>query len=443
MKSRVIFSAYLMIWLLFLSGYGHPANLKKGNHKEVQRGYPPAKILITGVHEEDIDLGRNPGRLYVKGNGRVQRGAQIMLKISGLKPGTRIYWSYEFNKGPMNERNYIYMKPFSTCGDYDFNSKDNSTITNEKGETLIFFTGTTYAGDSFRFGAGFFPGQNNEQQFSSAEIKSGRFVVWKRLYLEQPKVLKNVRFPESTWELVRANLSRMNIELIIKSKPLELDPLQPRISSYFRGKKDDFRYGPGRSPDFKEILSDICRYSADGSQGTINVVVLGAISEDHDLIRDSSLSSPGPPQPANYNYSYKKKDVNPGEFLSYGTAIAMIGDCPAIFIWADYWWIFGKVVKAGHEKCLTRVILHELGHHLLRTQFGKTGDILDDKGHLREAVTNRRSIMNGYKLLQSDKAGRVFFSPVTTRREKKFIQNPTWHPRVERLIRQYYIPLKQ
>ena len=110
MKSRAIFSAYLMIWLVILSGYGHPANLKKGNHKEVQKGYPPAKIFITGVHEEDIDLGKNPGRLYVKGNGRVQRGAQIMLKIRGMKPGTRIYWSYEFNKGPMNERNYIYLK---------------------------------------------------------------------------------------------------------------------------------------------------------------------------------------------------------------------------------------------------------------------------------------------------------------------------------------------
>jgi hypothetical protein len=443
MKKSVLNSTCFMLCLVMLTGYGQSIDLKKGSRKEVQREYTGAKILITGVHKEDIDLERYPGRLYVKGNGRVQSGAQIMLKITGLKPGTRIYWSYEFIKGPMNERNYIYMKPFSTCGDYAFNSKDNSTVTNEKGESLIFFTGTTYAGDSFRFGAGFCLGENNEQQFSSAEIKSRLFVVWKRLYLEQPKVLKNVRFPQSTWELVRSNLTRMNIELIVKSKPVELDPFHPRISSYFRGKKDDFRYGPGRSPVFKEILSDICRYSADGSHGTINVVVLGAISEDHDLIKGSSISSPGPPQPANYNYSYKKKDVNPGEFLSYGTAIAMIGDCPAIFIWADYWWVFGKVVKAGHEKCLTRVILHELGHHLLRSQFGKKGEVLDDKGHLCEAVTNRRSIMNGYKLLQSDKAGRVFFSPVTTRKEKKFIKNPTWHPRVEKLIRQYYIPLKQ
>jgi hypothetical protein len=114
----------------------------------------------------------------------------------------------------------------------------------------------------------------------------------------------------------------------------------------------------------------------------------------------------------------------------------------ACVIRADYWWAFSKVVKVGHDEALTRVILHELGHHLLRLRTGITDGILDEKGHLLEAVTIRRSIMNGYKLLHTDGSGRVFFSPNSIRLERRFVRAPTWHPIVEKLIRQFYIPLQ-
>lgn len=406
-------------------------------------GYPGIEMRIQGAGKKDVNLEPDPGRLYVRGNGKKQSGAQIILKISGLKPNSRIYWSYEYNKGPLNQRNTLYTNPFSSCPDFSFYRKDNSTITDENGETRLLFTSTTYAGDSFRIGAGFQRKEDHYQQFAGAEIKSKHFVVWKRLYLEQPKVLKNVRFPRSTWELVRSNLEKLSIEITMKSSPVEFDPSCPAISSYFSGMKDDLRYGPRYSLALGAELSHIGELSSDRSTSTINVVILGAVSKNHDLIKNPSLSSSLPPQPVNYDYLYKKRDVNLSEFMSYGTAVAMIGDCPSIFIWSDYWWMFSKIVKVDHDKALARVILHELGHHLLRSQFAARSGILDAQGHLTRAVTANRSIMNGYKLLQTDTRGRVFFSPVTTRQERRFIKHPTWHPQVERLIRQYYIPLRQ
>lgn len=434
-------SVGLVLSLAVIVGCSHSRYLNNGSGKTIIQGeFPGADLEIAGVKKEDADTGKDPVRLYVRGNGKTQSGAKLILKISGLKPGIRVYWSFEYKKGPLNRWGIINMNPFTACAPFTFHEKDNSTISDEKGETRVRFTGTTYAGDSFRVGAGFYPGEDTKRSFENSEIKSKRLVVWKLMYLEQPKILKNVRFPQSTWELVRSNLERLNIEVHITNTFVEIDPFHPKMSRYFRGSANDPRYGPGKSSDITSVLSKISSNLSDGRPETINVVILGAISKEHDLLKDSPLSSYNPPQPADYNYAYRKKDVDPAEFLGYGTAAAMIGDCPTVFVWADYWCVFHKIVKTGFDRTLNRVILHELGHHLLRSQMGKAGEILDEKGHLREKVTIKRSIMNGYKVMQMSQSGRFVLSPSLVRQERKFIRNPTWHPQVERLIRQYYIP---
>ena len=264
------------------------------------------------------------------------------------------------------------------------------------------------------------------------------------MYLEQPKVLKNVRFPLNTLRAVSSNLSKLNIEVDCSYMIVKLDPLRPAISSYFRGARGDMRYGPQGILDFNSLLLDISSSLSDGSPRTINVVVFGAISKRNDLIRDSVSDPPEPPQPVKYDYNYKNKDFSPDEFLSLGTATAISGDCPSVFLWSDYWWIFSKKVNVDHEKALARAMLHELGHHLLMFKKGKKDEIIDSYGHLSETVTTERKIMNGYNIVKpSRQSGRFVFHSESIRKERKFLKRPTWHPRVEKLIRQAYIPLKQ
>ncbi len=402
-----------------------------------------AGITIKGLGKDDVDLKKEPARMYVWGSGKVQRGARIILSLTGITPGTRVYWSYKYKRGPLKESRIPYPAAFSAYGEYSFNPGDNSTLADEKGETGLLFTSSTYAGDSFQFGVGFIPQRGSQKQFSHAVIKTKPLVLWKRIYLEQPKVLKRVRFPNTTWDWVCISLARLNIEVKGKLVPLELAPAQPGLFHYFSGTGHDLRYGPRVNSDFSTELTDISMRASDSSPRTINVVILGALSKSHDLIKDSPRSPRKPPQPVDYDYPYRKQDVNPQELRSFGTAAALIGDYPTIFIWSDYWWIISKRINSDHDKTLARVILHEIGHHLLRAIMGKAGKILDNQGHILDTATSRPSIMNGYKLAPYSKNGRLDISPLSIHLEKKLIKQPTWNHRVEKLIRQYYIPLKQ
>ncbi len=437
MKNLILIPTGVVYLLVMITGCVFAGKAKP---LKVQNGNIKGEMTIAGVKKEDVSLDRFPQRMYVRGYGTVQIGTQIICKIGGLKPGMRIYWSYEYIAGHLNTRNSLYMNPFFQYTTYLYRRQDKSTITDEKGETAVLFIGTSYAGDKFRIGAGLRPGRYNAERFNCAEIKSQPLSVWKRLYLEQPKVLKGVNFPGTAWEAVCSNLARLNIEVQVKLPAIELDPFQPGLACYFSGSNEDPRYGPGLSRDFTAALSDIARRTADIDPETINVIILGAISADYDLIKEPVLSSSGPPYPVNYNYFYRKKNIDRNEFMSHGSALAMLGDCPAIFIWADYWWIYSKLVKAGHDKVLARTILHELGHHLLKSQVGAPGSVLDRDGHLSQSVTTDRSIMNGYNVLAITTAGKFCFSGEAISQERMFIKNPTWHPLEEQLIRQYYIP---
>lgn len=438
----------MLLALIVTAAYGLPKQQNYQGSPGMAAVYPGLKMTFSGVSNKDININKKPIRLYVKGNGKVQSGAQIIVTLSGLKPNTRVYWSYVYTPAyeEPGQTASLHFNPFSSCSGFTLSKKDDSTTADEKGETRVRFTSSTYAGDSFRIGACFHSLGSSEERFAAAAVTSGPLVTWKRLYLEQPKVLKNVRFPNSTWKWVRSNLETLNIELIIEEKnnPAELDPVRCRTADYFSGPKDgDLRYGPRLNADMNLMLWHISERSGDDRPETINVVILGAVSQDHDLIKNSPLPTTQPPQPVNYDYSYKRRDVNPSEFLSNGTAVALLGDYPSIFIWSDYWWIFSRVVKVDHDKTLARAILHELGHHLLKPVKGKTGKILDNQNHLSKKITIQRSIMNGYRLMQVDRSRKPTFHPESIRRERRFIKNPTWHPQVERLIRRFYIPLKQ
>ncbi len=413
-----------------------------------------AKIIIEPVRKTAANLKTNPVRLYVRGNGLVQRGAQIIIRIKGIKPYSTIYWSFLYQKGRYNERSYLFPHPFSACSGYSFDSREQSSVADKNGESAVFFRGSTYAGDKFQVGASLDYKQYNRVRFANATIKSKPIEIWKRIYLEQPKVLKYVRFPLTTWNLVCDILAKINIEVNIykRQKTTIIDPSLPDFKEYFSiaegtGQR---RYGPRSTLGLGISLGDLNMQTSDGSFKTVNVMVLGAVSQNHDLIRDKAFSSAAlPPCPVDYEYNYKKRDVNPDEFLSYGSAIAQLGSCPSIVIWSDYWWIFSKIVKVPHDQVMARAILHEIGHHLLRKvpqgTKGTRADVivLDKQGHVTLDITDQRSLMNGYCLLSVTRRGRVFLDRGTIAKERKFIKNPTWHPEVERLIRQYYIPLKQ
>lgn len=439
--SKIIF---LLLVGAALTIIGACAHKKEGQRFFALPAINESAIVAAGLTESDIDLDREPGRLYVWGNGKVQRGAQAILKIKGLQPHTRIYWCFEYRKGPYNENPFLYPKPFSPCAGHPFRAADNSTLADETGETRIRFTSSTYAGDTYRFGASLEYREGSQQRVRDAAIKSGTFTVFKRLYLEQPKILEGVRFPASTWEAVSASLAALHIEVQIAPGAAALNRSHPSLGRYFKGEKGDARYGPQGIWGLETLLKAISLQSGDSDPATINVVILGALSEKHDLIRDADTTGKAPPQPVDYEYSYKTSEMAPREFSGCGTAMALIGDCPAVFVWADYWWLLSQRLHIGHERTMARVILHELGHHLLtKAKAGKSLQTLDDSGHLVKTITSARSIMNGCRLTLVEKRGRADFSPESIKAERRFINNPTWHPQVERLIRRYYIPLKQ
>ena len=189
------------------------------------------EIEISGFEKNDVDTTKEPVRVYVRGNGIVQSGARIVMKISRLEPYIKVYWSYKFKRGPYNMSKELLKKPFTDCDGFPMDDITNSTVVNSRGETRVVFNSSTYAGDSFQIIAGFEQNGRSKKKVRMKEIRSKPMVVWKRLYLEQPKVLKNVRFPLNTLRAVSSNLSKLNIEVDCSYMIVKLDPLRPAISS--------------------------------------------------------------------------------------------------------------------------------------------------------------------------------------------------------------------
>jgi hypothetical protein len=118
----------------------------------------------------------------------------------------------------------------------------------------------------------------------------------------------------------------------------------------------------------------------------------------------------------------------------------MAGKSPAVFVWSDFWWLASKSINIAHDKSLARVILHEIGHHLLMFKSGDKNDILDSTGHPRAPLVNQKSIMTGSGILRFNKRGQPFVSKTAVRLERHFIENLRWNPRIEMLIRRDFLP---
>jgi len=432
----------LVLFMIFLPGFPKHSLADTPKHI-VKDPISSSFLMIKGETMTDVDPVKNPGRLYVKGNGNVQSGATIILRVTGIAPGARVYWSFHYRPESSNPNKTILTQTFSPRPPYSFFKVDNSSISDKHGVAQVAFTATTFAGDRIQFGAGLKTAADMNRRFRLATLKSKTFQVWKRLYVEQPMVLKNVRFPQETWDHIKKNLEELNIELTGVFKPGVLDPTHPKCRELFSGKENDLRYGPLGNWDFGIRLEHINILFSDKNPATVNIVVLGALSPNHDLIKNMKQAAARPPQPVKYDYRYKRKDLNPTEFFSYGTAMAIIGYSPSVFVWSDYWWMFSQRVKVPHAKTLARVLLHELGHHLLKNAGHSGESILDNYGHIKDHLAYERTIMNGCQLSVIKDGKGWDFSGISVSKERRFIRKPVWHHRVKRLIRQYYIPLTQ
>lgn len=413
------------------------------------------EITVTPAPGTSADLSQNPGRIYVSNRNNQQKPPQLVLKISGLPPGTSVYWAFKYREGPHRLNHAPQDFFFSDSQNHPLNRWNDSTITDQNGESEIVFTATTYAGDVFQFGIvlkeyiGAFDHEDRMSiRFRNSFKKTIPFVVWKKIFFEDPKILKNIRFPADTWNWVKQNLERLNIECVGPLKPAELNPADPRIYYYFyhqkkdplRGKQNNSRYGPEGYGPMEVMLSRLNVIFSDNDPKTINIFIFGASSKNRDLIHNGSPHHNPAPQPVDYSHFYEKGQIDLNEWSAFGTGRSMAGTSPAIFIWSDFWWLASKIIKSDHAKSLARVILHELGHQLLMFKQGGDEGILDNTGHLDLPHIAGKSVMTGSSITRLNRRGKPYSSSASMRLERSFINNPTWHPKIEMLIRRDYLP---
>lgn len=357
-------------------------------------------------------------RGYVNGNGKIQTGAYFVLHIEGLPSNVPVYWAYhyKFKEGK-----------FSSFKNYSFNRKSQSSQSDESGSVKVLFTTGHVAGDRLQFGASLSPPRLGYLSLSRANIKSPPIVLWKRLYLEYPKVLQGVHFPLATWNGVTRALNQTFIELILNPTPQVLDPKDLSLPDIFYGPEEDLRYGPRSRFGYGYALQKLTEVD-DSLKYTINLFILGAHSRGRDLIKGTF--KPPLPQPVDYAFPYKSRMIEINETGNVGTGLAAGGHSPCVIVWSDYWYMCAKKLKVPHHKMLARVLLHEIGHHLLKSENLQDHPLLDQYGHLRQPPAHTYTIMGGYTL-----------DPQTPNR--RFIKKPKWHPKIKSLIQSNYIPLKQ
>lgn len=415
------------------------------------------KLSVSLAPGSKGNLDLSPPRVFVTRVRETQKPPRLLLKVSGARAGTKIYWSYRYQSGNQNPENKIHTAPFSAWGNHSLNLWDCSTTANSNGESMVVFTTTTYAGDRIQFGIGFrsysacFENEDRQSvQFRNASLKSKPIQVWKRIFFERPKILKNVKFPRKTWDIVIENLKNLQIDVSGDFNPIELDPADPAIHYYFytregdesRGKGDDPRYGPAGFGPPEVMLSRMTIIFTDKNPHTLNTFIFGCVSPKYDLICNALPDSPGL-KPVIYNHRYQPGEIDLNEWFALGTGSAMAGKSPAIFIWSDFWFLASQAIRVTHEQALARVILHELGHHLLMFKTGGDEGILDETGHPSADSITGRSIMTGPSIIRLDRKGKPFVSNNARRMERKFIEHPVWNPKIEMLIRRDYVPREE
>jgi len=412
-------------------------------HASADPQLPSITIEISSTVPDTINKTDLPYRVYVSESEGRQVPAQLIVKVRGAAPGEKVVWAVDYHPGPERQSRLKLHSLFQGTAASPYDSIEMTSQAGPDGEASVLFTTSTYAGDRFQLGADIYQIKKRSSSFHKARFKTAPFVVWKKIYFEAPKVLKNVRFPAETWQEVRSNLARMHLELQGPSIPQTLDPSHPELNKYFttspgdpaRGNGQDPRYGPSstRGKFLNFILSEIANLYEDGNPTTVNIIILGCLSMNSDLIQGKETRRTPLPQPVDYEYHYQTDDLDLREVSMHGMGMQMGEDSPAIYVWSDFWWMASRVINIPHEKALCRVILHELGHHILNQITLKTVEILDDSGHILENRSIKKTIMSGFSSLQDSEE---------RRRERVFINKPEWHSYIEWLIRKYFIAAK-
>ena len=425
---------------------------KKTGFKEMKSN--ALQLILLPIQGTRADFHREPVRAYVTRDGEKQKNPCFLLKVTGTAPGTRIYWSYRYESGPYNPQKTLPFEPFMQYENHQYNHWTDSSVSNDKGESWVKVRTSCYAGDRFQFGlvfkqhvAGFKDEDSMSIRFRNSILRSQPVVIWKRIFFENPKILKNVSFSQKTWDYVRQNLELLNIECQGTFQPITIDPADPRLFYYFythpddplRGKGKDPRYGPAGYGPKEIMLSRLNIMLSDQKKQTINLLVLGAISQNRDLIKNG-LPFHQTPSPVYYHHNYQKNEMDFMEWLAYGSGLSMMGQSPAIIIWSDFWWLASKTIGVSHTRSLARVILHELGHHLLMFRADDEEKILDTKGHLNTNLASGKSMMTGVGIFRLNRQGKPYVSSNAIELERYFINNPHWHPKTQMLIRRDYIP---
>lgn len=451
MNGQVAVAVFMVLNCFWISCHNFKTGKYSGRSKNNTLS---CRLTISRGPETAANLLMNPARLYVSVKQGHQDPPRLILTASGLNPGTRVYWSYRYQNGPFNPNIKLPVSPFRQYKNHHFNHWEDSTVADKNGESLVLFKATTYAGDRFQFGiglkeyqAGFKNESNLSIRFRNSSLKSKTVEVWKHIRFERPKVLMGVRFPQSTWRYVINNLERINIECRGNLIPVKLNPADSSIFYYFytsindplRGRGRDPRYGPEGYGPIDVMLSRLNIIYSDNKTGTISVFVFGATSKKKDLIINRAENI-GIPVPVDYHYHYRPEELDLMEWSAFGTGSSMAGKSPAVFIWSDFWWLASKSIGISHDKSLARVILHEIGHHLLMFKSGGENNILDSTGHPKMPMVHQKSIMTGSAILRFNKRGRSVVSNAAVRQERHFIENLRWNPKIEMLIRRDFLP---
>lgn len=382
-------------------------------------------------------------RVYVvKETEGVITAPRIRITVRGLPVGRKVFLSCHFIPGPYRRLTELSRTPFilNPSGRVKLvNNRICQLTTGNRGTAEVGFRCEPYAGDRYilLLSRGLpsrvhrYPHRRQQRIMEKNALASRVFSIWKIMNLEPVKVLRGVRFPPEVMGRVADNLSRLNIEVRYSPDLVTLDPRDKQMIPYFSAADSTgpqgmvARYGPRLGVDMDFLMEMINRRFSDRRPDTLNIIIFGFQSRHSDLIRNSH-----PGISSVYGETPSRDLLDPGE-LNFNFQAVYVdqrgGQSPVIFCWSDFFYMAAHFWRVEHAALLTRAILHEIGHYLMRHSRPRTEELsgFDPQGHLRE------DILGGDTYIMSG----ISRSPA---RLRKFLKNLQWHPLTQRIFRRSF-----
>ena len=428
-RSRVVVAISLILL---------PALILRGSPGISSPG-PPITLTITGKTAGIYDPRRH--RVYVQAqeNGVIQT-PRLQIRVTGLPGHQKIFILCRFIPGPYREVTMPGRSLFQISGGKGriLNMNTCQLTADSSGEARVDFVCTRYAGDRFvlmvQYAAESFAVGQNYANFSRRLEKNARaiavFDLWKRMVIEDLHILKGVRFPgDGVMNLVRENLARLHIDCEISLARGRIDPALPSLSPFFSAaglgtdSSGSRRYGPRLGADMDFLLESLHRMYSDRKAHTLKIIIFGFISPELDLLKEGAFFG--------YDRVISRRQLETRELNFNFQALYLDqeqGRAPVIFCWSDFFYLLSRWWRVPHDQLLARVLLHEIGHFLMRHSRFREKELhcFDPHGHLLESVTgNRTFMMQGISPLRG--------------REKVFLRDMQWHPVTQRIIRRSFI----